>query len=110
MFTSQSTQTPAQYKEWLNQKSPFLKDYSFYDLKKGDKVSVLNNSDNKRYNCTFIKYEIIELGTGFFISFGPKNFKRAKHIVAIVEHINVHNIKMKWRIQKEGYTEIIEVI
>jgi len=90
--------------------STFLKDYSFYNLKKGDKVSVLNSSDNKRHNCAFIKYEIIELKTGFIIPFGPRNFKRARQVIAIVEHINTHNIKSKWRIIKDGYTEIIEAI
>ena len=42
--------------------------------------------------------------------FGPKNFKKAHKIVSVVEYINTHNIKEKWRINKEGYTELIEVI
>ena len=38
----------------------------------------------------FIKYEIMELGTGFFKKFGPKNFKKAKMVTA---KINYNNIK-----------------
>ena len=94
----------------LSQKSPFLKDYDFYNLKKGDEVSVLNDYHNKKYNCTFIKYEIVELKTGFVIPFGPRNFKKAHKVVSVVEYINTYNIKEKWKINIEGYTELIEVI
>ena len=111
MSTPQTTPIQPDYKVWVNQKSPFLKDYSFYDLKKGDKISFLNYyRNNERTNCIFIKYEIIELGTGYMLKFGPKNFKKAKQITAIVEYTNIHNIKMKWRVLKDGYTELIEVI
>ena len=102
--------TQEQFTAKLSQKSPFLKDYEFYNLKKGDKVSVLHDYHNTKHNCTFIKYEIVELKTGFVIPFGPKNFKKAHKIVSVVEYINTYNIKEKWRINKEGYTELIEVI
>jgi hypothetical protein len=111
MNTPQTTPIQPDYKIWVNQKSPFIKDYSSYNLKKGTKVSFLNCYRNDEpTNCIFIKYEILELGTGFFIPFGPKNFKRAKQVTAIVEYTNIHNIKMKWRILKDGYTELIEAI
>ena len=111
MNTPQTTPIQSDYKVWVNQKSPFIKDYSFYNLKKGDKVSFLNCYRNDEpTNAIFIKYEIIELGKGYILKFGPKNFKRAKQITAIVEYTNIHNIKMKWRILKDGYTELIEVI
>ena len=53
-----------------------LQDYAFYKAKKGDKVSVFNTFVNQRFNCEFIKYEILELKTNFFIPFGPKNFRK----------------------------------
>jgi hypothetical protein len=111
MSTPQTTPIQPDYKVWVNQKSPFIKDYSSYKLKKGDKISFLNYyRNNERTNCIFIKYEIIELGTGYILKFGPKNFKKAKQITAIVEYTNIHNIKMKWRVLKDGYTELIEAI
>ena len=111
MSTPQTTPIQSDYKVWVNQKSPFIKDYSSYKLKKGDKISFLNYYRNDEpTNCIFIKYEIIELGTGYMLKFGPKNFKKAKQITAIVEYTNIHNIKMKWRVLKDGYTELIEAI
>jgi hypothetical protein len=111
MNTPQTTPIQADHRVWVNQKSPFIKDYSFYNIKKGTKVSFLNCYRNDEpTNCIFIKYEITELGTGMIIPFGPKNFKKAKQVTAIVEYTNIHNIKMRWRILKDGYTELIEVI
>ena len=87
-----------------------LQDYDFYKAKKGDKVSVFNTFVNQRFNCEFIRYEILELGTGFHIPFGPKNFKRAKQIIAVVSYINEYGIKGKWRMVIDGEAESIEVI
>ena len=87
-----------------------LQDYDFYKAKKGDKVSVFNTFVNQRFECEFIRYEILELGTGFHIPFGPKNFKRAKQIIAVVSYINEYGIKGKWRMVIDGEAESIEVI
>ena len=87
-----------------------LQDYDFYKAKKGDKVSVFNTFVNQRFECEFIRYEILELGTGFHIPFGPKIFKRAKQIIAVVSYINEYGIKGKWRMVIDGEAESIEVI
>jgi len=102
--------TPQEFKNYLATPSQNLQDYAFYKAKKGDKISVFNTFVNQRFNCEFIKYEIVELNTGFFISFGPKNFKRAKQITAVVNYTNEHGIKMKWRMIVDGEAEAIEVI
>ena len=87
-----------------------LQDYDFYKAKKGDKVSVFNTFANQRFKCEFIRYEILELKTNFHIPFGPKNFKRAKQIIAVVSYTNEHGIKMKWRMVGDGEAEAIKII
>jgi hypothetical protein len=102
--------TTQEFQTYLNTPSQNLQNYSFYKAKKGDKISVFNKFANQRFECEFIKYEIIELETGLFKKFGPKNFKKAKQIIAVVNYINEHNIKMKWQMLSEGESESIEII
>ena len=87
-----------------------LQDYDFYKAKKGDKVSVFNTFVNQRFECEFIRYEIWELRTNFVIPFGPKNFKRAKQIIAVVSYTNEYGIKGKWRMNIDGEAEAIKII
>lgn len=106
-------QTPTDahtYKIWINQVSPNLKDFSFYKAKKGDKISIFNSFTNLTLQCEFVKYEIIELGTGFMKPFGPKNFKKAKQISCIVIYTNSWGIKNKITMLRDGDTETIEII
>ena len=90
--------------------------FNILDLKPSEVLAIVKNDTwltsplRKVDGDRFIKYEIIELGKGYILKFGPKNFKRAKQITAIVEYTNIHNIKMKWCILKDGYIELIEVI
>ena len=107
-----STQAPTidQYRLFVNQLSPNLKDFSFYKAKKGDKVSIINSFSNLRLQCEFIKYEIVELGTGFVKSFGPKNFKKAKQVTCIVIYTNPYGIKVKMKMLHEGEAESIIII
>ena len=58
-----STQSPtiAQYRLFVNQLSPNLKDFNFYNAKKGDKISITCSSSNSILQCEFVKYEIVEL-------------------------------------------------
>jgi len=51
----------------------------------------------------------MELGTGFFKKFGPKNFKKAKMITAKINYNNIHNINVKINLIKDGEAESIKV-
>lgn len=102
--------TPQEFQDYLATPSPNLQDYAFYKAKKGDEISIFNTFANKRFECTFIKYEIIKLGTGILIPFGPANLKKAKKVVAVVKYINEYGIKMRWVMHEEGEAESIEVI
>ena len=107
-----STQAPtiAEYRIFVNQVSPNLKDYSFYNAKKGDKISITCLSSNSVLQCEFVKYEIVELGTGFIKSFGPKNFKKAKKIICTVFYTDSYGIKYKMKMLGDGETESIIII
>jgi hypothetical protein len=74
-----------------------MKNYLDFTFKKGDKLKVFSSIRNKVYDCTFVKYELIE-ENGIFISFGPKNIKKAKHASAKIELINEYGYKEKWRL------------
>jgi len=74
-----------------------MKNYLDFTFKKGDKLKVFSSIRNKVYDCTFVKYELIE-ENGIFISFGPKNIKKAKHASAKIELINEYGFKEKWRL------------
>lgn len=108
--TTQVPTNASEYRVWVNQVSPNLKDFSFYKAKKGDKVSVINSFSNLRLQCEFVKYEIVELGTGFVKSFGPKNFKKAKQVICNVIYTNSYGIKVKMKMSYEGEAESIVVI
>jgi len=71
--------------------------YLDFTFKKGDKLKVFSSIRNREYDCTFIKYELIE-ESGIIIPFGPKNFKRAKQASAKIELINEYGYKEKWRL------------
>ena len=107
-----STQSPtiAQYRLFVNQLSPNLKDFNFYNAKRGDKISITCSSSNSILQCEFIKYEIVELGTGFIKSFGPKNFKKARKIICTVFYTDPYGIKYRMRMLGDGETESIIII
>ena len=107
-----STQAPTidQYRIFVNQLSPNLKDFSFYNAKKGDIIYITCSSSNSVLQCEFIKYEIVELGTGFIKSFGPKNFKKAKQIICNVFYTDSYGIKYRMKMLGDGETESIIII
>ena len=41
--TTQVPTNASEYRVWVNQVSPNLKDFNFYKAKKGDKVSIINS-------------------------------------------------------------------
>jgi hypothetical protein len=102
--------TTQEFQIFLNTPSLNLQNYSFYKAKKGDKVTFYHSFSNTTLEGEFIKYEIMELGTGFFKKFGPKNFKKAKMVTAKINYNNIHNINVKINLIKDGEAESIEII
>jgi hypothetical protein len=52
----------------------------------------------------------MEMGTGLFKKFGPKNFKKAKKVIAKVNYNNLYNRNVKINLINEGEAESIEII
>jgi hypothetical protein len=109
MFSTQSP-TIEELRIFVNQLSPNLKDFDFYNAKKGDKISITCSSSNSVLQCEFVKYEIVELGTGFIKPFGPRNFKKARKIICTVVYTDSYGIKYRMRMLEDGDTESIIII
>jgi hypothetical protein len=102
--------TPQEFKIYLNTPSPNLQNYSFYKAKKGDQITFHHSFTNTKLKGEFIRYEIMEMGTGLFKKFGPKNFKKAKKVIAKVNYNNLYNRNVKINLINEGEAESIEII
>jgi hypothetical protein len=77
-----------------------MKKLEDFKLKKGDKVKfkfIHPSLGVQEFEGIFNNYSIID-DRDYIKTFGPRNIKKAKSIMAEVIHTNVHGIKIKFPI------------
>jgi hypothetical protein len=87
--------------------------YKDYKLKKGDKVTFKFNYGEgyreqgvKEFEGTFKEYLIVD-DNRFVFKFGPKNIKKANHILAVIIHKNEFGVNIRFNIDEIDSIKLI---